>query len=219
MRVKPIFLLLAAALVLLAISALARHHRPRAESTSGSFDYYVLALSWAPDFCASHSGDGSLECQSDRHTGFVLHGLWPEANRGPSPENCAPARPVARQMVEHMLSFYPSAGLIQHEWASHGTCSGLDSADYFAKAEQAFRSVQVPDSYRNLEHAQQFAVHDIERSFAEANHAEEESFRTSCHGGELVGVEACFSKELRLEACGQTVRECPADRVLMRPPQ
>ena len=48
------------------------------------FDYYVLALSWAPGFCAdpANAAANPKECAPARHTGFVVHGLWPEANAG-----------------------------------------------------------------------------------------------------------------------------------------
>ena len=79
--------------------------------------------------------------------------------------------PVAAATVDHMLNFMPSRSLIQHEWQKHGTCTGLSAQDYFAQAEQAYTHVQVPQQYRSLDHEQQFSVSDLEKSFAEANHA------------------------------------------------
>jgi len=116
-----------------------------------------------------------------------------------------------------MLQYMPSAGLIQHEWEKHGTCTGLSSADYFAKVEQAFKSVQVPAQYPELKQSQKFDVADVESSFAGENHAPKDAFRLSCHAGDLVGVEVCLNKNLQYQACTQTVRECPGSQVLMRP--
>ena len=68
-----------------------------AANTPGSFDYYLLTLSWAPEFCATHAGDAlSSECDPQRHFGFVVHGLWPENDNGSHLQNCAPAQPVAQ---------------------------------------------------------------------------------------------------------------------------
>jgi Ribonuclease T2 family len=94
------------------IAAAKKHHRhhPR------RFDHYVLALSWAPNYCASHPTDHSTECQTRGHKAFVLHGLWPQANNAPPPMSCAPARPVAQSIVDHMLQLMPTRALIQHEW-------------------------------------------------------------------------------------------------------
>jgi ribonuclease T2 len=103
----------------LAMARRRHHHHPPAR-----FDYYVLALSWAPNYCASHPADHSSECQVGGHKSFVLHGLWPQANNAAPPMSCTPARPVPHSVVDHMLEFMPTRALIQHEWAKHGTCSG-----------------------------------------------------------------------------------------------
>ena len=90
--------------------------------------------------------------------------------------SCAPARPVASDIVQHMMEYFPDKGLIQHEWAKHGTCSGLTSAQYFGKVEQAFKAVQVPDRYKKLNHSQQISVHDVEQEFAQANNSPPKPF-------------------------------------------
>jgi ribonuclease T2 len=115
-----------------------------------------------------------------------------------------------------MLQYYPSHGLIQHEWNTHGTCSGLGAADYFSKVEQAFNSVRIPDQFRNLDHDQTVDVAALEQSFASANSAPAGAFRVSCHGGELVNVQACVSKDLQFQACAPSTRECSSRQVLMR---
>ena len=116
-----------------------------------------------------------------------------------------------------MLQYFPSRGLIQHEWATHGTCSGFSSADYFGKVEQAFNAVKIPDQYRSVDRDQQLSVREIEQSFASANNGPADAFRISCHGGELVGVEVCLNKDLQYRACTASARECPVAQVLMRP--
>ena len=201
--------------------AFAKHHRRHndPESGSGNFDYYLLALSWAPNYCAGHPTDHSSECKIGGHTAFVLHGLWPQANSGAPPMSCSTAPPVAAATVDHMLNFMPSRGLIQHEWQKHGTCSALSAQDYFARVEQAFKHVHVPEQYPKLDHEQQFSVQDLEKSFADANHAPPQAFRVSCHAGELVSLEVCLDKNLQYQSCTQSVRECPVNQVDMRPPQ
>ena len=51
--------------------------------TSGEFDYYVLALSWSPNWCAIE-GDArnSPQCDEGEDHGWILHGLWPQFHRG-----------------------------------------------------------------------------------------------------------------------------------------
>src|SRR5580692_6196384 len=49
------------------------------------FDYYLLNLSWSPEFCYTHPS--ATECAS--HPAFVLHGLWPQNTDGTYPQNCS----------------------------------------------------------------------------------------------------------------------------------
>jgi ribonuclease T2 len=184
---------------------------------SDNFDYYLLALSWAPEFCASHGGDASSsECDPGRHFGFVVHGLWPQNDDGSYPQNCAPARPVAEQIVQRMLAIMPARGLIQHEWATHGTCSGLGAQDYFANIEKAFKVVQVPPEYRAPQQTLGASPSDIEQKVADANHAPRGAFRVSCSKGEFVGLEVCLGQDLQYRDCG-SLRDCRARQVTILP--
>ena len=61
----------------------------------GDFDYYVLVLSWSPTHCSSDAGHGrgnDMQCRSGRPFGFVLHGLWPQYERG-YPQACESDEP------------------------------------------------------------------------------------------------------------------------------
>ena len=60
---------------------------PRADVASRSaFDYWILALSWSPEYCASPAArPGSRQCAQPRE--FIVHGLWPQYERG-WPEDC-----------------------------------------------------------------------------------------------------------------------------------
>jgi len=130
-RQRDVAFLLLLTLILPSFTS-AKHRRP-ADDTPGNFDFYLLTLSWAQEFCATHpSSRSAFECDTKRHYGLVVHGLWPQNNDGSYPEKCAPARPVAQATVQQMLTIMPDRGLIQHEWATHGTCSGLATADYFS---------------------------------------------------------------------------------------
>src|SRR5215207_9600765 len=59
-------------------------HRP------GQFDFYVLALSWSPSFCQDteeRGRNGGEQCATARPYSFVVHGLWPQYERG-FPQSC-----------------------------------------------------------------------------------------------------------------------------------
>jgi len=55
---------------------------------AGEFDYYVLALSWSPSWC-DREGDArnSPQCDPSEDFGFVVHGLWPQYEKG-WPSDC-----------------------------------------------------------------------------------------------------------------------------------
>jgi len=119
------------------------------KAAAAGFSYYLLALSWAPDFCAQAGANGNpAECGTGKKIGFVVHGLWPQGDSGRGPENCGPASPVANSIVQLMLNYIPTASLIQHEWATHGTCSGLSAGDYFAAVRKARDSVTIPADFK-----------------------------------------------------------------------
>ena len=48
---------------------------------AGDFDYYVLALSWSPNWCALE-GDARDAEQCDEDFGWVVHGFWPQYEAG-----------------------------------------------------------------------------------------------------------------------------------------
>ncbi len=139
------FQILLVSAVLYVSHAAAKSHRNSASDTPGQFDYYLLTLSWAPEFCATHGGNtSSSECDPTHHFGFVVHGLWPENEDGSYPQHCAPAQPVSQDTVRQMLPIMPDRGLIQHEWATHGTCSALDAQTYFGDIKKVFGQIQIP---------------------------------------------------------------------------
>src|SRR3546814_2354157 len=61
----------------------------------------------------------------------------------------------------------PSAQLLQHEWAKHGTCMSPHPAAYFRAAEILFGAVRFPDM-KALAASPQTAG-SIRRAFAEVN--------------------------------------------------
>ncbi len=205
-------------LVLLTGQACAGQRRSTADTAPGAFDYYLFNLSWAPDFCSTHSSSASSsECDPKRHYGFVVHGMWPENNDGSYPQNCAPAQPVSQAIVQQMLPIMPARGLIQHEWATHGTCSGLSAQDYFALIRKAFQTVQVPADYRTVSQTEQVSPGSLEQSFAQSNNTSTSNFRVSCSGSQFVGMEVCLTQDLQFRACGQRLKDCRAPQVSILP--
>ncbi|MGE3993622.1 ribonuclease T2 family protein, partial [Pseudorhodoplanes sp.] len=118
------------------------------DTRGGDFDYYALALSWSPTFCQSPAGDDAdLQCNSKRRYDFVVHGLWPQYEKG-WPDSCQTReRWVPDELIDAMLDLMPSKKLIIHEWRKHGTCSGLKMRDYFALIRAVYGKVKIPARY------------------------------------------------------------------------
>jgi len=187
---------------------------------AAEFSYYLLALSYAPDFCDQPQGDKDFrECGAGRRVGFVVHGLWPQAETSRGPERCGPASPVSRAIVQATLNYIPSESLIQHEWATHGTCTGMSAADYFAALRKARDSIKLPADLTQPSYTMSLSPAGIESKIAEANPGfPKAAFRTSCYrNGELQEVRVCLSKDLSPRACGPAAGECTAAKITLLP--
>jgi len=195
-----------------------------AEGVAGKFDYYVLSLSWSPSYCASSgTAQGSPQCRGTRPYAFVLHGLWPQYERG-YPENCKTAqRPwVPSTLISSMLDIMPARGLVIHQYRKHGTCSGLDPEAYFKAARKAYDAVTVPARFRKPQKPVLVSPKEIEQDFLKANAAlRPEMISVACgRGNRLREIRICFSRDLEFRACGvneEQARLCRLDKVVMPP--
>jgi ribonuclease T2 len=185
---------------------------PRAIGSASGFDFYLLNLSWSPEFCHSHPA--AIECAA--HSTFVLHGLWPQNNDGTYPENCSNA-PGPADPAE-FKDIYPDQGLLQHEWRTHGTCSGLGVEAFFSTARSAFHSVAIPPTLSSLTSQISLPPDEILGLFNAANPAiPRASLALSCGNNYLTAVEVCMDKSLHPIACG-SIRSCRANTVRIPPP-
>ena len=185
--------------------------RPEEQAAPGEFDFYLLNLSWSPEFCATH-GD-SPEC--GRNLGFVVHGLWPQENSGDYPQHCSDAPGPANPQAD--TDIIPTASLVEHEWQTHGTCSGLGVDEYFRAMHKAYAAVKIPVNIGQGSDADGVTPDDLLTRFAAANPGYPAgSFALSCGNNRLTAVEICLSKDLRPEAC-QGVRSCRANVVKVTP--
>jgi ribonuclease T2 len=215
--------LLTVGIALLAVAGAApsQSHRNRQRSirASAPFDYYLLTLSWAPDFCATAGANQDpRECGAGRHIGFVVHGLWPQANQGRGPESCGHASPVSQSIVALMLNYIPTESLIQHEWQTHGTCTGLSADDYFAEVRKARDDLTIPAVFVSLSQTVTESAAQIETQLATANPSYPPvSFRATCTGGMLQEARICLDKTLKPQACTASAGECTAPSMKILP--
>jgi ribonuclease T2 len=221
-RVRLRWSSLAAVLIcLLAFTTVnARSRRKKSQTGDTTFSYYLLSLSYAPDFCAQSTGNKyARECGVGHHVGFVVHGLWPQEENGRGPQNCRSTGPVSQDIVRSTLGYIPSESLIQHEWTTHGSCTGLDAAEYFALVRRARDMIKVPDELTEPSKQVQLRSVEIQAEFAVANPSfPKAAFRVSCYrNAELEEVRLCLNKDLSPRVCSASAVGCTAGTLSLRP--
>jgi len=215
-----ISLTLAAGLISLAGGAKAQDKR---QNAPGEFDFYVLSLSWSPSFCEAaaergNAGRSQAQC-GERPFSFVVHGLWPQYDRG-YPEYCKrPSPRLERNVMVSMLDLMPAPGLIYNEWDKHGTCSGLDGRNYFETIRKARAVIKIPAEYLDLSQAKTVAPGEVEEAFIKANPGlSNAAVSVTCNRTRLSEVRICLSKDLQFRACEELDRRaCRRDQVTMPP--
>lgn len=211
-------LAVAVAFALLSGLALAQDRR---QNRPGQFDFYVLSLSWSPSFCdaAGERGTPPQDQCGARPYSFVVHGLWPQYERG-FPEFCqVPAPRLDRNIVSSMLDLMPSPRLIFQQWDKHGTCSGLNPRAYFENVRKARAQVKIPDAYVELTRTLTVTPDEVEEAFVEANSGlPRDAIAVTCDNRRLREVRICLSKEFGFRDCEETNRRaCRRDKLVMPP--
>ena len=178
----------------------------------GDFDFYVFTLSWSPQFCAEHQE--KAECHV-RGNNFVVHGLWPQWKNGTWPQTCSsqsgPSNPRDESDVMADVS------LVEHEWAKHGTCSGLSVADYFQLIRTVRSSISTPDIFLHFSQSAQMAPAAVKAAFlAKDPQLSEPDIVVGCANNTLVQVQICITKDGTPTACSG-LRDCRAKRISVLP--
>lgn len=188
--------------------------------TAGDFDYYVLSLSWSPTWCALEGDDrNSPQCDDDKDFGWVLHGLWPQYERG-WPSYChTPHRNPSRAQTAAMADVMGTSGLAWHQWKKHGTCSGLASDDYFKLARLAYGSVTRPAVFRKLAKPVRLPASVVEAAFMKENPGlDPDEVTITCKAGRIQETRVCLTRDLEMRACGSDVlRDCTMQNALFDP--
>ena len=202
------------ALVITTSTALAQGDR------AGAFDYYVLALSWTPNWCALE-GDAraSEQCGTDRGLGWTLHGLWPQYETG-WPSYCTTARRnPSRAETGAMRDIMGTGGLAWYQWKKHGRCSGLSSQAYFQASRQAYEAVARPPVFRKVSKRLKLSARVVEEAFLQSNpELSPDMITVTCKDRRIQEVRICLTKGLEPRVCGADVRrDCDLGDALFDP--
>ena len=184
------------------------------------FDFYVLSLSWSPSFCLAKGADSDpAQCRSQRPFDFIVHGLWPQNERG-YPEGCSSQDYPNREQIRSISDITPSAGLVRHEWEKHGGCSGLSVDDYFEVMHQARARVNIPAQFVHPMQDFSLSPNAVENVFIRANPGlNSNAISTACSYGDLSEVRICLTIDLAFHACPEVDRDgCRSKQVTIPAP-
>ncbi|MBS1183128.1 MAG: ribonuclease [Proteobacteria bacterium] len=190
-----------------------------AGDTPGRFDFYVLSLTWSPSYCEAEGGErDDAQCQTGRRYGFLVHGLWPQYERGylaDCPTRLAPGEADIRAIADLM----PARGLVRHEWRRHGACSGLSPADYLKAIRTARQMIHLPAAFQRIDTYVMVSPAAVEAAFIAANPGlRPGGVAITCDGRRLREVRICLTRGLGFRACEDVdKRACRADRVVLPP--
>jgi ribonuclease T2 len=158
--------------------------------------------------------DSDEQCSGTRPYAFILHGLWPQYERGNWPEMCQTgSRPwVPGETIDRMLDIMPSRHLVIQEYKKHGVCSGLDPQGYFDAARRAYGSIRIPGQFQNPSEPLKMAPEDTQKAFLEANpQLGADAIQIVCSRDALKEVRICLTKDLTPRPCSRnehTRRSC-----------
>jgi ribonuclease T2 len=193
----------------------------RQQNAPGQFDFYVLALSWSPSYCAGASArapgrKADPQC-GGRPFAFVVHGLWPQYEHG-FPAFCqVPAPRLDRAMIGTALELMPSPGLVLHEWDRHGTCTGLAPGAYFDAVRKARAAVKVPPDYLDLATPIMVSPDAVAEAFVKINPGlTRAEMAVACDKTRLTEIRICMSKDFSFRDCAEVARRsCTRDKIAM----
>lgn len=198
-------------------AAFAQSRYGRSADEPGRFDFYVLTLSWSPSYCEAE-GDRRNDIQCERPFSFVVHGLWPQHDRG-YPADCdARGQRVPERVLDTNTDIFPSKGLMIHEWRKHGTCSGLDPEAYFNAARALYKRVSIPASLAGVTAPKMVDPDAVEAEFRSANAGlAAEAIAVTCDNRRLREVRICYKRDLSgYVACPEVDRAaCRANRTYL----
>ena len=172
---------------------------PTARLDATSFDYYIFSLSWSPEYCHEHPTDKTPECNAQAKMNFVVHGLWPSNKNGSNPTGCSKVKFSVSAVPAHLEDIMPSS-IFQHEWQTHGVCSGMTESVYFQKIISLFGSLAIP--VKNTGQDQSISPVTLRQEFSQVNAGTTpQSFAIEDSGGDLTEVRSCWDRSFKPITC------------------
>jgi ribonuclease T2 len=166
---------------------------------------YTLAITWTPEFCHGNGGKSAsagFQCGSGNRFGFTLHGLWPDGEGAVWPQYCQVTQILPPAIIRTALCATPSAQLIQHEWAKHGTCMATTPNEYFTQSTRLYAGLRYPDM-NALSRQAGLTAGDLAAAMARANPGINADMMriTANKQGWLDEIWLCLDKAKKFQSC------------------
>jgi ribonuclease T2 len=166
---------------------------------------YILAASWSPEYCKFNGRRSRMQCSGQNGAfGFILHGLWPQAVKGPAPQWCSTKLQPSAETIRRNLCMTPAPSLLAREWAKHGSCMAEKPETYFKISGSLWRSLVWPDAdWLSRRHG--LTAGDLREEFVIANpewQREQVGIETNSSGW-LRGLRLCYSKDFKPRNCSR----------------
>ncbi len=175
-------------------------------------DYYLLSVSWSPEFCASKGQKPYMQCQLNKFE-WVVHGLWPQnaaaRNVREHPRFCQ-TTPVPLDIAKNHLCMMPDPYLIQAEWQKHGSCAFAEPQAYLAKTQKLWQGLVKP----SLAGVRELTVGELKQAWVQKNPQLKPDFISVKLGKKrfLEEVGICYNKNDAPMSCqGNGNRNSPPD--------
>ena len=178
---------------------------------------YTLALSWSPEFCRTRkdSPRHKTQCSGDDGSfGFILHGLWPDAQGATYPQWCRATRPLSPTATRRNFCMMPDTRLMARQWAKHGSCMARRPETYFRISRIMFGAVRFPDMDRLSR--QPLTAGAFRTAFAAANDGlNSEMIRLKINRrGWLQEERLCLAENFRPTRCPARMRRAKDDAAI-----
>lgn len=173
----------------------------------GNFDFYVMSMSYQPEFCYQHRTKEYSGCEHPNdlwRSSLTIHGIWPQNNDRTWPCTCSNEtfnRQTLTDVGEKSFDLYwPNVKASrsspkytefwEHEWSKHGTCSGLTQDNYFQMA--FMHSLPTPTIVRDY-YGMSLSKSDLLKAYKDSGKTDKDEI-----GVVLVCVGKRFLSEVRV---------------------
>lgn len=175
-----------------------------------SFDFYVLSLSYSPTYCENNGLNARQtgQCRIGANYGLIVHGLWPQYEKGYPRECISPQKPPNAGLIAQMQDIMPSQKLVEIEWERHGTCSQMSAPEYFATLRKAYDKIKIP----KIESNKNISVKKLETDFIKENYGlSKKGIAIISAKNKFSEVRICLTKQLEFRECDEVDKRAAKD--------